>query len=388
MIDLKPDWPDAQDRLSALWERRHLGRPCLAITAPLGEPTRRVELWNLLTAEGRPDGQSMRAFSKPRTSGPPPPPSNVARWLDPEWVVADALHRMGSTWWGGEAIPSYLMLAGWMVSLGGQPCFGPDTIWFEPVASVDYQSPSPFRNRHDDPWLARYRELYLAMARAAGWDRFLLGAPTLLPANDLLSMHMGTCEFLIALMDEPDWMAEAILQGARDQLAVKAGLADAVQPHHAYWYGNAGWMPFWAPEPFASTQSDVSCMLSPAQFDRFVLPEVTLWGEAHGALWYHLDGGNARQHLPRLLDLPTMRVMQYVPTPEEPPNGHAHLELYRTIQDAGCIVHVTVPPEEIEPLVRALDPALLMLETAVATPDEGRELLEAAVQWTRGRGTG
>jgi len=388
VIELKPDWPEAEERLSALWDYRHLGRPCMAVTAPLGDQSRRVELWNLLTAEGRPDAQQTHPSSALLTSVPPAPPSNVARWLDPEWVVADALHRMGSTWWGGEAIPSYLMLAGWMVSLGGQPCFGPDTIWFEPVSWVDYSGPSPFRNRSDDPWLARYRELYLAMAKAAGWGCFLLGAPTLLPANDLLSMHMGTCEFLIALMDEPAWMAEAILQGARDQLAIKAELADAVRPHHAYWYGNAGWMPFWAPEPFASTQSDVSCMLSPAQFDRFVLPEVTLWGEAHGALWYHLDGGNARQHLPCLLDLPTMRVMQYVPTPEEPPNGRAHLDLYRTIQDAGCIVHVTVPPEEVEPLVRALDPALLMLETAVSTPEDGQELLDAAERWTRAGHTG
>jgi len=223
------------------------------------------------------------------------------------------------------------------------------------------------------------------MAHAAGWDRFLLGKPTLLPANDLLSMHMGTQQFLIALMDEPDWMAAAILQGAREQLRVRMELAERVRPIHRFWYGNAGWMPFWAPEPYAGTQSDVSCMLSPGQFERFVVPELTLYGESVGALWYHLDGGNARQHLPRLLALPTMRVMQYVPTPEEPPNGREHLALYRAIQAAGCIVHIQVPLEEVEPLVRALDPALLMLETAVATPDEGRELLAAAARWTAAR---
>ena len=384
MNPFKPDWPEAEDRLTALWERRHAGRPCIAVTAPLEAAAHRTELWNLLTKEGRPDAEAAPVTAA-IGAAMPEPPSNMARWLDPDWVVTEALHRISHTWWGGEALPSYLMLAGWVVSLGGQPRFGPDTIWFEPLTSVDLSQPTPFRNRADDPWIARYRALYLAMAQAAGWDRFLVGKPTLLPANDLLSMHMGTQPFLIALMDEPDWMAAAILQGARDQLRVRFELAELVRPIHRFWYGNAGWMPFWAPEPYAGTQSDVSCMLSPEQFERFVVPELLLYGQSVGALWYHLDGGNARQHLPRLLALPTMRVMQYVPTPGEPPNGREHLPLYRAIQEAGCIVHVQVAVEEVEPLVRALDPALLMLETAVTTPDEGGELLAAVERWTAAR---
>ena len=206
MNPFKPDWPEAEERLTALWQRRHLGRPCLAVMAPLDATARRTELWNLLTEEGRPDAE---AAPVPAAMGEalPAPPSDMARWLDPDWVAAEALHRISHTWWGGEALPSYLMLAGWVVSLGGQPRFGPDTIWFEPVPEVDFSQPSPFYNWPDDPWIARYQALYLAMARAAGWDRFLLGKPTLLPANDLLSMHMGTQQFLIALMDEPDWMA-------------------------------------------------------------------------------------------------------------------------------------------------------------------------------------
>jgi hypothetical protein len=48
------------------------------------------------------------------------------------------------------------------------------------------------------------------------------------------------------------------------------------------------------------------------------------WAEAYGALWYHLDGGDARQHLPRLLSLPYLRVVQYTPAPCEPPNGPGH----------------------------------------------------------------
>jgi hypothetical protein len=152
---------------------------------------------------------------------------------------------------------------------------------------------------------------------------------------------------------------------------------------HEYWYGNAGWMALWAPEPFLSTQSDVSCMLSPEMFDRFVVPELDVYGQAHNALWYHLDGGDAKQHLPRLLSLPYLRVIQYVPAPFEPPNGPGHLEMYQQIQAAGRIVHIQVPAENVESLVRELDPSLLMLDTWCASRADGEKLLEQSVKWAQ-----
>ena len=116
-------------------------------------------------------------------------------------------------------------------------------------------------------------------------------------------------------------------------------------------------------------------------FDDFILPELELYGEEFGALWYHLDGGNARQHLPRLLSLPYLRVVQYTPAPGEPDNGPAHLEMYRAIQAAGKIVHVSLPAQNVEPLLRELDPARVMLDTSCPSVEEGRRLLEASASW-------
>ena len=100
-------------------------------------------------------------------------------------------------------------------------------------------------------------------------------------------------------------------------------------------------------------------------------------------MWYHLDGCDARQHLPRLLSLPYMRVVQYVPTPNEPPNGPGHLDLYREIQAAGRIVHVHADKNNVEPLVRELDPARLMIQTVCDSVAEGEALLDAATHWVR-----
>ena len=345
----KPDWNDARKRLTALWNHEVAGRPCIAVTAPSG----RAVNW------------------------PPPPATPEQKWLDPDWIRKDILARMESTWWGGEAVPSYLLMAGWLLCLGGTPRFDMNTIWFDQM-DIDCSGPSPFRYSDDNEWGRTYARVYEAAADLAGKDDFLAGSPGGLPANDLLSMLMGTEQFLMNLVDHPGWMRDAIVTGAREQLRISRRLAAAARMKHDFWYGIAGWMPFWAPEPFITTQSDVSCMLSPDMYDRFVVPELEIYGEACGALWYHLDGGDARQHLPRLLSLPWLKVIQYTPRPVEPPNGPAHLDFYRAVQAAGRIVHIQCPREHVLPLLKALDPALLMLDTWCDSMAEGEALLESA----------
>lgn len=345
----KPDWDEAKARLTALWEGRTLDRACLSVTAPSGAKVAVA-----------------------------PPKDDESRWLDPGYVVPAALAAVQNQWWGGESIPSYLVMGGWMESFGARPHFAPNTIWFDPVEGVDFDSPPAFRIDLDrQPWTRRHETVYEAVADAAGWDDFLLGQPCILPASDVLAAHLGNSLYLEAMALHPDWVDAALRQMTAELMAAKRRLKERVERKHAFWYGNAGWMTFWAPEPYFATQSDVSCMISPEMFERFVVPELETMGRERGGMWYHLDGRDAKQHLPRLLSLPFMRVIQYVAVPSEPPNGMGQLELYRTIQAAGRIVHVVVAPDQVAPLMNALDPALLLLQTWAKTPEEGKALLDS-----------
>jgi len=344
----KPDWAEARERLTALWNHETLDRPCIAVIAPNGKKTPAPEL-----------------------------PANLEDiWLNIEWVKKAYLAKLENTWWGGEAIPSYLTMGGWVLCLGGTPKFAQDTIWFEHV-NIDFNGPSPFYYKDGDPWVEKYMALYNVIVEMAGKDDFLVGKPSNLPANDLFSMFMGTEEFLFSLIDHPEWMRNAIIKGAQEQLKLCRKIEKNICEKHDFWYGHGGWMCFWAPQPFTSTQSDVSCMLSPEMFEEFIMPEMDTLGQAYGALWYHLDGGNARQHLPRLLSLPYLKVLQYVPAPCEPANGPEHLDFYRTIQAAGKIVHIGVPKENVLPLVKSLDTSLLMLDVTCNSVEEGQALLKA-----------
>ena len=348
----KPDWEDAKKRLTALWHGEVTDRPCLAVTAPSGESV----------------------------PAPPAAATPWQRWLDPDWVVADIAATLGNTWWGGGAIPSYLVMAGWALCLGATPRLDMHTIWCENM-EVDFSKPWAFRYAEDDVWVTAHAKLCDAIVEFAGKDDFLVGTPCGLPANDVLAQGMGVEAFLLASVDHAEWMREAIVAGAREQIRICLALQDRIGRRHDFWYGNSGWMPFWAPEPFVGTQSDMSCMLSPEMFERFIVPELEMRGEAQGPLWYHLDGGDAVQHLPRLLSLPYLRVMQYVPAPFEPASEVERLELYRQMQAGGKIVHLSVPKEYVEPLYRQLDPALLILQTACDSMAEGQALLDASKHW-------
>ncbi len=375
----KPDWSEAQERLTALW---HGGGVISRFASCAGDAATQCRGYSTSgTRRGNAARPCVAVKAPSGNSTPCPPPATPEqKWLDPEWLVDAAKAGIENTWWGGEAIPSYLVMSGWLVSFGATPRFAMDTIWWEEM-SFDFEQPPELSFDPDDQWVARFSAAYLAMAEFAGKDDFLIGQPCILPANDLLSMLMGTGKFLMNLIDHPEWMRAAIMQGAEAQVAACNYFKDRIQDHHDYWYGNGGWMTFWAPEPYHSTQSDVSCMLSPEMFDQFILPELEILHNAFGPLWYHLDGGDARQHLPRLLSLPYLRVLQYTPAPFEPVNGPEHLDFYRTVQNAGKIVHIQLPKENVEPLLKALDPALLMLDTYCRTVEEGEALLAAAERW-------
>jgi hypothetical protein len=348
----KPDWDEAKERFTALWEGRPMDRPGLAVNTPNGH-----------------------------SANFPTPVSGEQKWLDPEFIVQTALAQFETISYVGESIPSTLLMAGWILNTyGATPHFPMETIWVEPRA-VDWDSPPSFPLDWKSPWLKKVSAVHDALLDAAGYDDFLVGSLCPMPANDMLAFVIGTEAVLLGMADHPDWIREAIRQLTENWIELRNHFAEHAQRTHAYWYGNAGWMPFWAPEPFVTMQSDLSCMISPAMFEEFIVPELDRIGAELRNVWYHLDGQTAFQHLPRLLSMPYMKVIQFVPMPGTPRNGPAYLDLYRQIQQAGKIVHIEVPKEDVEPLSRELDPSRLMIQTYCATAAEAEELLESTRRW-------
>jgi len=307
------------------------------------------------------------------------------QWLDPDFIVRRAIATFETTYYGGEAIPSTLNLTLWASNTyGATPHFTAETIWFDPI-KVDWDHPPTFELNWDDPYFHKCMAIHKAMLKAAGKDNFMIGGGGSLASADMLAFVIGTENVLLAMAERPEWTRQAILQLTKNWIALTSRFQEVSKQTNNFWYGPPGWMPLWAPEPFVVMQSDISCMIAAEMYDRFIVPELELSAQAFNNIWYHLDGQSAFQHLPRLLSLPYIKVIQFTAEVNTPPNGPAYLELYKKIQAAGKIVHIELPAENVEPLCKALDPARLMMQTGCQSIREADELLASAVRWTRGR---
>ena len=131
----------------------------------------------------------------------------------------------------------------------------------------------------------------------------------------VFSLLRGTEQLLIDLLEQP----EIIEQKIRDYVAAW------IEAHRYFWEIYRTRFPgdcsalIWAPGKTYICQSDVSTMISPAMFRRFVVPEIEALGKYLEYLPWHLDGPEEIKHLDLLLELPQITAIQIQPGANRPP---------------------------------------------------------------------
>ncbi|NLO73397.1 MAG: hypothetical protein GX100_04705 [candidate division WS1 bacterium] len=345
----KPDWEKAQARWEAFWDLEPTDRPCLLVTAP------------------RTDGEEITL---------PPLADDEHRWMNPEYVLAVTLRYLETHYLGGETPPAarYFMAATTM-GCGEHLVFHAGGIALRPTM-ISLDQPLGWHPGPDDPWRPRVAAVCNRLMEA-GAGRFIVPLPGQFEHLDLLNMLRGE-ELMLDLLTEPE-LCEARLQELRplsyeNDLYLR-GLLEAGQGG----VGHLNWTNLWSQKPFKCAQADAAAMISPALFERFVLPELDWQGERYERLHYHTCG--YQQHLELCLTRPYLRVIQYSPSFKEPPNGPAHLEFYRRVQASGRALDLEVSRQHVEFLIRHLRPQGLAIATTVGSIEESEELLDKAVEW-------
>jgi len=341
----KPDWLETKQRLTDFWNYKNTGRPCIAIYAP------------------NPD---------PEIKPPEPPESDEDRYLNPDWYIKNLEYRFSQTVYLGEALPSDSVMAGYTISYGARVKFSPRTVWIEPIVDLEISDLSCFELDFESSEIKRFFHLYINFAKA-GSNKFLIGQPAILPGNDLLSMLMGSEKFLVNLVDRQQQMKNAIEKLATNWILLNRKIYE-IAGKFQEGYGIC-WLGLWCPFSFVSTQSDISCMLSREMFEEFIVPELEMVCREFGTVVYHLDGPGALHHLDKLCKIDGIKMIQWVPGAGNSQSANDWLYLYKKIQDAGKFVMAYVVPEEVEFLVRNLDPRLLYIVTGCKTKKDAEQLL-------------
>ncbi len=304
-----------------------------------------ISMWEHLEKEG-----------PPHEEVPCPPPARDLQqyWFDPEWRAAHLHYRLSRSSFKADILPvanTHLGPGSLAAILGAELEAGEETIWIRPAA--DPAAAIRFDEQN------RWWQLHLALIRSCrqlGQGRYFVGCPDLIEGLDTLAGLRGTQAVLLEMMDEPERLEQelhavnAIWFEVFDRIYNEINLDGEM----AFCYFS-----IWGPGRVAKLQSDISGMISPRNFRRFVQPFIREQCRRLDYSLYHLDGVDALRHLDALLEIEELDAIQWTPGVGQPQGGDPRwYGLYRRIRAHGkAIMPCWVELNELQPLLDAVGPA-------------------------------
>ena len=228
--------------------------------------------------------------------------------------------------------------------LGSRPTIGPETVWFSAPKDIP-PSEVTLRRDPDSVFLPRVKALYQAIddrfedgyvLSGVGLSKYGPGS-----AFSLVAEYFGSEETSYLLFDEPEEIKRLTGECARALDEIGEELYNPLR--HAIGY--SGWGDMYAPEPWSILLCDYCAMIGPQHFDEFLLDDLKEGARRSPRYnFYHLDGPGQIIHMDKILAIPGLKCMQWVPLP----NGEMDLTLdvHKRIFEAGKNTWVMGPIEQ------------------------------------------
>ena len=346
LVKWKPDWPEAREHFVQWWRGDGM---VVWITAPRDRP--------------------MEDIAEPAR-----PEDLTTAWIDPKFRCDQEEYQLARTYFGGDAFPLLRTMIGpgsLGMFLGAQPQFAPDTVWYEPC--ID--EPDAYGTIRFDPEDNRWWDVHLALLREAvgrANGRYRVGMPDLIENLDTLAAMRGIEELMTDLLARPGWVSEKLAEINQAYFAMFELLFAEFRDADGGCSDSA--FSIWGPDKTAKVQCDVSAMISPAMFRRFVAPALDAQCRRLDHAMYHLDGEDALAHLDALLEIESIDAIEWTPrflavSAADGGGAAKWHELYRWIRSAGKSVQaVSVAPDHVLPLLDELGPAGMYL--SVRAPNQ------------------
>ena len=315
---------------------------------------------------------------------PGPAPTLDDRWYGAKWRTDRAAYDLSRTYFGGDSFP---MLGTWSGAgdlaayLGCPVELAPSTIWYEPVIADPPEDHPPLRFSADGEVFRKTLAMIdEAVARSGG--RYLVSQPDIIENVDILASLRGTQTLLMDMIERPEWVERKL-----DEInAAFFEAFDAFYERLADGFGgNTFVFNVWGPGKTAKVQCDACSMFGPDMFRRFVAPRLEAQCRWLDFSMYHLDGEECLVNLDALLEVPSLQAVEWTPKFAYAHEGGGHpkwYDLYRRIRAGGKSVQaICVKPDEVIPLLDAVGPRGLFIDTRAATEDEARGLEETVAAY-------
>ncbi|HEY3376175.1 MAG TPA: hypothetical protein VGL77_01665 [Armatimonadota bacterium] len=290
--------------------------------------------------------------------------------VTPEAIVDYVDYSLASQHYLGDAFPGFWpdfgpgVIAAFM---GAEATPGDNTVWFHPRQKQGIGD-IHFAFDGDNIWYQRMQAInHAALER---WQGQVLTAMTDLGGNlDILSTFRPSEELLFDLYDDPDEVKRLTWEAHHVWWQYYDAFNAVLQPVNP---GYSAWTSLYSETPYYILQCDFAYMIGPEMFDEFVKPELAATSDRLGNAFYHLDGAGQLPHLDSLLEIPSLKGVQWVPGDGAPSYEHWP-QVYRKIRDAGKLVQLWTSMASFDSLVEQVGSAAgfaVMLTDRNPSPSE------------------
>jgi len=330
------------------WNGSAVDRPVMQIYAPLTNP--KTDVSNYIKRAQNPEilwGDTENIFAL-----------NMGH-LDNNLFLAEAAHVINPNWSAGNAC-----------FFGCGPEFTNNTVWVSPP-EPDKDGYPPINFDKNSRWL-KFMFEFTEYGKKINDGRFYLVPHFGNSAADTLSLIRSDTELMIDIIENPEWIRQSINKiAAAIYYIYDKAMAIIGQNNKTY----ASWFGCVADKPVVIADADISCMLSPAQFEKLFLGQIAEQCSIAPYSQYHLDGCGALKHLDALLDISDLNAIQWVP-------GYGREEIMqwvpviKKIQKAKKAVLVYARPNEIPAFLDEIkNPEGLCISVGCANENEAYGLL-------------
>ena len=316
-----------------------------------------------------------------------PPKDEDEHWTCLDYRIGEAEHSLRHTQYFAEGYAGTWLNLGpgtLAAMMGADYHFTPNTVWFgEKPLITDWAYAKNLRLQAGGMTaiVDRLTQGYCDF----GKGKMLIGITDLGGTLDVLASFRGTQDLLMDLYDYPEAVLDAI-DRIDDVWEEAFTQSHRVLARHNHNGAMSAWIPIYCEKRWFPLQCDFSAMISPEQFERFVMPSLVRGANFLDHSIYHLDGRGELPHLDQLLSISRLDGIQWVPGDGAP--GHESdcwFPYYERIQAAGKNLVLTgvSSAENCIKLLKNLKHDGLFINAELASAEEAEAVIAAAEKYAR-----
>ncbi|MDX9882446.1 MAG: hypothetical protein RBS73_10290 [Prolixibacteraceae bacterium] len=300
------------------------------------------------------------------------------RWWDTGYQIELFEHHLDNSVFNAETFPVFWPNLGpevYTAFYGVELEYKEVTSYARPNIT-DWSQLGSIRFDENNPYFRKIEEMtFAALERCTG--KYLVGYTDIHPGMDCAAAFRDPQQLCIDLLLEPDEVKKLIDISSRDFQMIFDHFDRILKAHKQ---PSVTWMGIPSFGKMHIPSCDFASMISPEQFEEFVLPVIQKEVRVMTHNIFHLDGKGVANHVDHLLAMPEINAIQWVQGVGDDLPILQWVPFIKKIQAAGKSVVVDLSLSELEPFMKEVAPKGIFLCIAAA-PDIQPDIIRRVEKW-------